>query len=88
MAKTKILFILFLVLLIESLGSALEKNLEEEIFSEFEDFDDINEDEEEVFELQKNGRGNKVLVNVDSFGAAGDGTSDDTKVKIMLLVFW
>ncbi|XP_075085272.1 putative polygalacturonase At1g80170 [Nicotiana tabacum] len=82
MAKTKILFILFLVLLIESLGSALEKNLEEEIFSEFEDFDDINEDEEEVFELQKNGRGNKVLVNVDSFGAAGDGTSDDTKAFV------
>nr|XP_016511081.1 PREDICTED: probable polygalacturonase At1g80170 [Nicotiana tabacum] len=82
MAETKILFILFLVLLVESLGNVLEKNLDEEIFSEFDDFDDINEDEEEVFELQKNGRGNKVLVNVDSFGAAGDGNSDDTKAFV------
>ncbi|XP_060180182.1 probable polygalacturonase At1g80170 [Lycium barbarum] len=82
MAKTKILFILFLVFLLESLVSAHEKKniLEEEILPEFEDFDDIyNEDEDELFDLWKHGRGNKVLVNVDSFGAAGDGTSDDTK---------
>ncbi|KAJ8547022.1 hypothetical protein K7X08_010608 [Anisodus acutangulus] len=78
--ETKILFILFLVFLLESLGSAQKNIIEEENLSEFEGFDDIyDEDEDELFELWKHGRGNKVLVNVDSFGAAGDGTSDDTK---------
>lgn len=31
------------------------------------------------------GRGHKVLVNVDSFGAVGDGVSDDTKVMYLLV---
>lgn len=30
-------------------------------------------------------RGNKVLVNVDSFGAVGDGVSDDTQVNLCSL---
>ena len=30
-------------------------------------------------------RGSKVLVNVDSFGAVGDGVSDDTQVKLYCL---
>lgn len=29
------------------------------------------------------GRGSKVLVNVDSFGAVGDGVSDDTQVNVL-----
>lgn len=74
---------MFLVFLLKSLGSAHddEKNniLEEEILS---DFDDIiyNEDEDEIFDVWRKGRGNKNLVNVDTCGAVGDGTSDDTKV--------
>ncbi|KAF3673493.1 Eukaryotic translation initiation factor 3 subunit H [Capsicum annuum] len=84
MVKTKIIFILFLVFLLESLGSAYDddKNILEEIyFSEFDDFDDVyNEDEDEIFDVwRNNGRGNKNLVNVDTCGAAGDGTTDDTK---------
>lgn len=31
-------------------------------------------------------RGGKVLVNVDSFGAAGDGETDDTSVSSFILV--
>ncbi|KAM3357309.1 putative polygalacturonase [Capsicum galapagoense] len=84
MVKTKIIFILFLVFLLESLGSAYDddKNILEEIyFSEFDDFDDVyNEDEDEIFDVwRNNGRGNKNLVNVDTCGATGDGTTDDTK---------
>jgi galacturan 1,4-alpha-galacturonidase len=30
-------------------------------------------------------RGGKVLVNVDSFGAVGDGVSDDTQVRSVFL---
>lgn len=81
--ETKIIFIVFLVFLVESLGSAHDGEkiniLEEKILS---DFDDIiyNEDEDEIFDVWRNGRGNKNLVNVDTCGAIGDGTSDDTKV--------
>lgn len=86
--KTKIIFIMFLVFLLESLGSAHDDDkkiniLDEEILS---DFDDIiyneDEDEEEVFDVWRNGRGNRNLVNVDTCGAVGDGISDDTKVII------
>lgn len=44
------------------------------------------EEENEIEELSDipswtSQRGGKVLVNVDSFGAAGDGETDDTEVK-------
>lgn len=52
------------------------------ILDELESFD-IEEDDE-VFKIPSwtSERGSKVLVNVDSFGAIGDGVSDDTQVSI------
>ncbi|KAK6781363.1 hypothetical protein RDI58_023547 [Solanum bulbocastanum] len=66
-----------------SLGSAHDGEkiniLEEEILSDFDDiFYNEDEGEDEIF-IWRNGRGNKNLVNVDTCGAVGDGTSDDTK---------
>ncbi|CAN4112887.1 unnamed protein product [Withania somnifera] len=57
-------------------------NLSDEvILSELEDLDVEEGAAAEFFDLPRWGtdRGNKVLVNVDSFGAVGDGASDDTK---------
>ena len=50
------------------------------------------EDEESDFDFfdippWKSERGGKVLVNVDSFGAAGDGVSDDTQVSHYQLLY-
>lgn len=49
------------------------------------------EDEENEVELSdipswRSERGGKVLVNIDSFGAAGDGESDDTEVSSFLII--
>lgn len=70
------------------LGCA-EKNLYEEInvLKEFEDWETEEGDGVELLDLQSfaKGRGNKVLVNVDSFGAVGDGVADDTKVIFLLI---
>lgn len=51
------------------------------ILGELEDLD-IAEEDMELFEDPSwiSERGGKVLVNVDSFGAVGDGVSDDTEV--------
>nr|GMD18177.1 probable polygalacturonase At1g80170 [Ipomoea batatas] len=72
----------FLVFMLATLGCA-EKNLYEEInvLKEFEDWEAEEGDGVEVLDLPSftKGRGNKVLVNVDSFGAVGDGVADDTK---------
>lgn len=78
----KILFFLFLVLLMGTLGAAKTNFLDEDILSELDDLDVEDCDEAEFFDLPRWGtdHGNKVLVNVDSFGAVGDGASDDTKV--------
>lgn len=77
----KILF-LFFVLLTVTHGIALINLSDEVILSELEDLDAEEGDEAESFDLPKweTHRGNKILVNVDSFGAVGDGASDDTKV--------
>lgn len=49
------------------------------------------EEETEVEELSdipswRSEHGGKVLVNIDSFGAAGDGESDDTEVTSFIIV--
>lgn len=45
------------------------------------DFEEENEVEASPIPSWTSERGSKVLVNVDSFGAAGDGVSDDTQVN-------
>lgn len=52
---------------------------------ELENFDIEEDDEVDVFEIPSwtSERGSKVLVNVDSFGAIGDGVSDDTQVRML-----
>ncbi|XP_016501118.1 putative polygalacturonase At1g80170 [Nicotiana tabacum] len=79
----KILF-LFFVLLTVTHGIALINLSDEVILSELEDLDAEEGDEAEFFDLPKweTHRGNKILVNVDSFGAVGDGASDDTKAFV------
>lgn len=65
------------------------------ILDELESFDieegfDIEEDDEvNVFKIPSwtSERGSKVLVNVDSFGAIGDGVSDDTQVSIYNILY-
>lgn len=78
----KILFFLFLVLLMGALGAGNINFSDEVILSKLEDLDAEEGDEADFFDLPRWGadRGNKILVNVDSFGAVGDGSSDDTKV--------
>ncbi|MCE3049743.1 hypothetical protein HAX54_045705 [Datura stramonium] len=67
-----------------ALGAAKPKFPDEVILSELEDLDVEEGDEAESLDLPRWGtdRGNKILVNVDSFGAVGDGASDDTKAFI------
>lgn len=57
------------------------------MLGEFENLDIEEENESELFEVPSwtSERGGKVLVNVDSFGAAGDGVSDDTQVHICVV---
>ncbi|KAF2292763.1 hypothetical protein GH714_027923 [Hevea brasiliensis] len=52
------------------------------ILEELESFEIDEENEVELFDTPSwtNDRGRKVLVNVDSFGAVGDGVSDDTQI--------
>lgn len=59
------------------------RELEEDFDIEEEEYYDHEfEEEEEELVPWRSERGSKVLVNVDSFGAVGDGVSDDTKVYI------
>jgi hypothetical protein len=53
------------------------------VLEEFESWDIEEENEVEVSPIPSwtSERGSKVLVNVDSFGAVGDGVSDDTQVN-------
>lgn len=73
---TNILFIYFLALLLVCENTGQVKSFE------------IEDDEIDFFDLPSwsSERGSKVLVNVDGFGAVGDGVSDDTKVSNMLIV--
>jgi len=77
------LLVVFLALLITVHGIA-EHRLREKLsmLVELESFDIYEEDELEDFVMPSwsSERGGHVLVNVDSFGAAGDGVTDDTQV--------
>ncbi|KAL2926500.1 Polygalacturonase [Bienertia sinuspersici] len=78
----EIFFVIFLSLLITAHGTAeYELNDNIAMLGELESFDVYEEDEIDTFEMPSWTSANSanVLVNVDSFGAAGDGTSDDTQ---------
>lgn len=72
----------FLGMLIVVYGNMVYGNIG--ILDELESFDIEEDDEMNVFKIPSwtSERGSKVLVNVDSFGAIGDGVSDDTQVSI------
>ena len=57
------------------------------MFEELENLDIEEENEAELSLIPSwtSERGSKVLVNVDSFGAVGDGVSDDTQVNMCFL---
>ncbi|KMT07232.1 hypothetical protein BVRB_6g148660 [Beta vulgaris subsp. vulgaris] len=83
----EIFFVLFLSLLITAHGTA-EYELQDNIavFAELESFDIYEEieDEVEAFGMPSWTSSNaaRFLVNVDSFGAIGDGTTDDTQAFV------
>ncbi|CAK9172691.1 unnamed protein product [Ilex paraguariensis] len=78
----KIFFLSILALLIVAHGTA-ERSLPDDIniLGNLENLDIQEGDEMELFDLPSwtSERGSKVLVNVDGFGAVGDGVSDDTQ---------
>lgn len=57
------------------------------MLEELENFDVEEVDETELSKVPSwtSERGGKVLVNVDSYGAVGDGASDDTQVRSVFL---
>lgn len=54
------------------------------MLGELESLDMEEEIDVDLFEIPSwtNERGSKILVNVESFGAVGDGVSDNTQVKL------
>ncbi|KAL2467589.1 Pectin lyase-like superfamily protein [Forsythia ovata] len=83
----KILFLAFLVLLLVPLRNADTKFSQEfEVLGDLENLD-VEENGEDEFDFLewpswKSDHGNKVLVNVDAFGAVGNGISDDTQAFV------
>lgn len=59
------------------------------MLGELENLDIEEDDEVELFDMPYmiSTRGSKVLVNVDSFGAVGDGVADDTQVHACVFKF-
>lgn len=88
---SKILFLSIFVLLTLTDKVTAETRLSEEakILREVDnlefEIEEGDDDEVELFEepFWTSSRANKVLVNVDTFGAVGDGVSDDTNVSIV-----
>ncbi|XP_021742796.1 probable polygalacturonase At1g80170 isoform X2 [Chenopodium quinoa] len=81
----ELFYVLFLSLLITAHGTA-EYEVHDKIamLGELESFDIYEEDEIEAFEMPSwtSTNAGHVLVNVDSFGANGDGNSDDTQAFV------
>lgn len=79
MGKIVFISILSMLLLVNgSVGNSLSDTFD--IFGELESLD-LEDDEIEFSDLPSwsSQHGSKILVNVDTFGAAGDGVTDDTK---------
>ena len=81
---SKILFISFLALTL--VYGAAESGLSDSTETRKTKSMEIEDDEIELWDLPSwsSERGIKVLMNVDSFGAVGDGVSDDTKVNLLI----
>lgn len=81
-----ILFLSIFCLLIVAHGTS-GSNLSDDfaILGMLDDLDIEGGEEAELFDLPSwtSERGSKVLVNVDGYGAKGDGVSDDTQVTIL-----
>ncbi|KAI7725357.1 hypothetical protein M8C21_029705 [Ambrosia artemisiifolia] len=80
----KMVFIsVFVMLLLVHVSAHVEDILSDNFYHVFGEVENLEfeDDEIELFDLPSwsSQRGGKILVNVDSFGAAGDGVSDDTK---------
>ncbi|XP_015578604.1 probable polygalacturonase At1g80170 [Ricinus communis] len=83
MDKLFIVFFLGLLTVVHGVaGNMLYNNIG--MLEELESFEVDEENEVELFDTPSwtSERGGKVLVNVDSFGAAGDGVSDDTQAFV------
>jgi galacturan 1,4-alpha-galacturonidase len=83
MDKLFIITLLGLLILVNGVAENLVFN-NFAMLEELESFEIDDEDDVELFDIPSwtSERGGKVLVNVDSFGAVGDGISDDTQVHI------
>lgn len=83
MGKVVFLSILVMLLLVrETVGNSLSDTFN--VFGKIDNVDLEDDDETEFSDLpycSTSQHGSKILVNVDSFGAVGDGVSDDTKVN-------
>ena len=83
MEKLFIIALLGLLILVNGAAENLVYN-RFAMLEELESFEIDDEDDVALFDIPSwtSERGGKVLVNVDSFGAVGDGISDDTQVRI------
>lgn len=93
MAKKLVIICMLVLLSLTDKGTAETRFSETNILRKIEDFDiEMEEGDDDVELLEEpfwvNDKGSKVLVNVDAFGAVGDGVADDTQVNIMLLIVW
>ena len=80
-----VLFVSLLLVVRGIAGSNLSDDVA--VLGELENLE-IEGDDVELFDYPSwtSERGSKVLVNVDGFGAVGDGVSDDTQVIIIFLL--
>ncbi|KAI5572093.1 hypothetical protein POPTR_011G159000v4 [Populus trichocarpa] len=83
MDKLFIITLLGLLILVNGVAENLVYN-NFAMLEELESFEIDDEDDVELFDIPSwtSERGGKVLVNVDSFGAVGDGISDDTQAFV------
>lgn len=88
MGKNVFIYVLVMLLFVHvSIAEDWFSNNFDDVFGEIENLE-FEDDEIELLDMPSwsSQRGGKILVNVDSFGAAGDGVADDTKVNIMILM--
>ncbi|KAL3845672.1 hypothetical protein ACJIZ3_003075 [Penstemon smallii] len=84
----KLTFLSFIILLVVPLRSADKDSPDKfKIAAKLEDFEVEEEGDDNFFELSdfpswESDQGNKILVNVDGFGAVGDGVADDTQAFV------
>lgn len=85
-------FLVFLFSLLIVVAHGVAGNMLRDNIGLLEELQSLDIEEEDENEVELSGipswnseRGGKVLVNVDSFGAAGNGESDDTQVSFNIL---